>query len=312
MYLCFGISGVCTVLWVFWSLLRGFSHVNYWCWFILLFSTAYWFCLDWLIAFRVFPYCSNKSESYCFRCLTPINWYPSVSLSPTLSMNEKVEQHKKEDSQTQCLKVLGWRWCHSLMWVDSVLILMKYPRFSPSNYPTSGIRFDGLWLGQVQFDYVSKVFLTEVSSERSPRFSPSNYPTSGIKADGLRLGRVQFDFVSKVFLTEVSSESPVFPLKLPNKWYQSRWFAAWASIVWLYIESLPDRGFKWGSFMIKVRYLSVSLSPTLSRNEKVEQHIRKKTHKPNALSFFVEGGVIPLYVGSVLILVRSPPFCPLD
>jgi len=55
-----------------------------------------------------------------------------------------------------------------------------------------------------------------------------------------------------------------------------------------------------------VRYLSVSLSPTLSRNEKVEQHIRKKTYKPNALKFWVEGGVTPLYrFGSVLILVRS-------
>ena len=43
-----------------------------------------------------------------------------------------------------------------------------------------------------------------------------------------------------------------------------------------------------------VRYPSVSLSPILSRNEKVEQHIRKKTHKPNALRFWVEGGVIPL------------------
>ena len=44
-----------------------------------------------------------------------------------------------------------------------------------------------------------------------------------------------------------------------------------------------------------VRYSSVSLSPTLGRNEKVEQHIRKKTHKPNALRFWVEGGVISLY-----------------
>jgi len=44
-----------------------------------------------------------------------------------------------------------------------------------------------------------------------------------------------------------------------------------------------------------VRYLSVSLSPTLSRSEKVEQHIRKKTHKPNALRFWVEGDVILLY-----------------
>ena len=37
----------------------------------------------------------------------------------------------------------------------------------------------------------------------------------------------------------------------------------------------------------------MSLSPTL--NEKVEQHIRKKTHKPIALRFWIEGGVIPLY-----------------
>ena len=29
-----------------------------------------------------------------------------------------------------------------------------------------------------------------------------------------------------------------------------------------------------------VKYSSVSLSFTFSRNEKVEQHIRKKTHKP--------------------------------
>jgi len=50
----------------------------------------------------------------------------------------------------------------------------------------------------------------------------------------------------------------------------------------------------------------VSLSPTLDRNEKVDQHIRKKTRKLNALRFWVEGGVIPLYIGSVLILVRSP------
>jgi len=45
-----------------------------------------------------------------------------------------------------------------------------------------------------------------------------------------------------------------------------------------------------------VRDSSVSLSPTLGRNEKVERYIRKKTHKPNALRFWVEGGVIPLYV----------------
>jgi len=45
-----------------------------------------------------------------------------------------------------------------------------------------------------------------------------------------------------------------------------------------------------------VRYSSASQSPTLGKNEKIEQHIRKKTRKPNALRFWVEGGVIPLYV----------------
>jgi len=59
--------------------------------------------------------------------------------------------------------------------------------------------------------------------------------------------------------------------------------------------------------------IQVSLSPTLGRIEKVEQHIRKKTCKLNALRFWVEGGVILLYgFGSVLILVRSPRFSPSD
>jgi len=37
----------------------------------------------------------------------------------------------------------------------------------------------------------------------------------------------------------------------------------------------------------------LSLEGRLGRNEKVEQYVRKKTHKPNALRFWVEGGVIP-------------------
>jgi len=53
----------------------------------------------------------------------------------------------------------------------------------------------------------------------------------------------------------------------------------------------------WSDSHLRRRLLGiqVSLSPTLGRNEKVEQHIKKKTHKPNALRFWVEGGVIPLY-----------------
>jgi len=44
----------------------------------------------------------------------------------------------------------------------------------------------------------------------------------------------------------------------------------------------------------------MSLSPTLGRNEKVEQYIRKKTHKSNALRFWIEGSVISF--GLVLIV----------
>ena len=43
-----------------------------------------------------------------------------------------------------------------------------------------------------------------------------------------------------------------------------------------------------------VRNPSASLSPTLSRNEKVEQYIRKKTYKLNVVKFWIKGGVISL------------------
>jgi len=40
-----------------------------------------------------------------------------------------------------------------------------------------------------------------------------------------------------------------------------------------------------------VKNPSVSLRPTLTRNEKVEHYIRIKTYKPIALRFWVESGV---------------------
>jgi len=40
-----------------------------------------------------------------------------------------------------------------------------------------------------------------------------------------------------------------------------------------------------------VRNPSVSLSPTLTKIEKVEHHIRIRVHKPIALRFWVESGV---------------------
>jgi len=42
-------------------------------------------------------------------------------------------------------------------------------------------------------------------------------------------------------------------------------------------------------------YSSVSLSPTLSKNKKVKQYIRKKTYKPTTSRFWIESDVIPLY-----------------
>jgi len=59
----------------------------------------------------------------------------------------------------------------------------------------------------------------------------------------------------------------------------------------------------------------VSLSFTLSKNEKVKQYIRKKTHKPTALRFWIEGSVILLYVWPIshsygISLVMSPQILP--
>jgi len=56
----------------------------------------------------------------------------------------------------------------------------------------------------------------------------------------------------------------------------------------------------------------VSLSLTLGRNEKLEHHIRTKTHKPIALRFWVESGVNALcgwtQVSLVLYLPSETPF----
>ena len=49
--------------------------------------------------------------------------HASVSPSPTLDKNEKVEHYiKMKDSLTHCLKVLGREWCQFLIWLDSYLI----------------------------------------------------------------------------------------------------------------------------------------------------------------------------------------------
>ena len=126
------------------------------------------FYLDWLIAFRVFPYCSDKSECYCFRCLTSIRsfvikvlvfwkcfrsresvptWnglslegeivrYPSVSLSPTLSMNEKVEQHiRKKTHKPNSLRFWVEGGVISLCGLTQFSFLFISQRFLLSNSP---------------------------------------------------------------------------------------------------------------------------------------------------------------------------------
>jgi len=89
-----------------------------------------------------------------------------MSLSPTSDMNEKVEQHiRKKTRKPNALR----------FWIEGGVILLYGLAhvslfeislvFVSSDYPTSGIRAVGLRLGQVQFDPVSKVFLTEVSGK---------------------------------------------------------------------------------------------------------------------------------------------------
>ena len=56
-----------------------------------------------------------------------------------------------------------------------------------------------------------------------------------------------------------------------------------------------------------VRNPSVSLSPTLTKNEKVEYYIRIKTHKPIALRFWVESGVSALCGWAKVSLVFVSP-----
>ena len=124
----------------------------------------------------------------------------------------------------------------------------------------------------VSFPYMlANVSLFEIS----PVFSPRILPTSGIRAVGLRLGRVQFHPVSKVFLMVISGKC--VPYKCVNG-------VTSEGLRMLPLEgeciNVEERLSLEGEI---VRYSSMSLSPTLGRNGKVEQHIRKKIHQPNGL-----------------------------
>ena len=107
------------------------------------------------------------------------------------------------------------------------------------------------------------------------------------------LGEYSLILVSKVFLTEVSGKRVSYKC-VNGDTSEGSW------VMYSGLRMLPLEGecinVKEGLSLEGeiVRYSSVSLSPRLGRNEKVEQYIRKKTHKPNVLRFWVEGGVIPL------------------
>ena len=114
------------------------------------------------------------------------------------------------------------------------------------------------------------------------------------------------DHVLKVFLIEVSGKSVLY--KCVNSGISEGSWVMYSGLRMLLLKGEcinVEEGLSLEKEIL--RYSSVSLSSTLGRNEKVEQHIRKKTYKPNVLRFWVEGGVILLYgFGSVLI-VRDLP-----
>jgi len=75
--------------------------------------------------------------------------------------------------------------------------------------------------------------------------------------------------------------------------------------MFLYLKFIPKTTF------VVVRNPNVSLSSTLTRNEKVEYYIKIKTHKPIALRFWVESSVNALcgwaHVSLVLYLPSDTP-----
>jgi len=98
--------------------------------------------------------------------------------------------------------------------------------------------------------------------------------------------------------------SPVFPLFLTEDSSVSR-MSVYKSSPTLSRDEIVEQHIR-----KKIHKPCISVyksSPTLSRNEIVEQHIRKKIHKPNVLRFWVEVSVISLCgVTHFLILICLP------
>jgi len=133
------------------------------------------------------------------------------------------------------LKVLGWKWCHSLIWVGSFLILVCLSKVLPLRFSQQVVSEPGLRLGRVQFDPVSKVFLMVISGKRVLYKCVNEGTSEGswVMYSGLRMLPLEGKCINVV----------------------EEWLSLEREIV---------------------RYSSVSLSPTLGRNEKVKQHIRKE------------------------------------
>ena len=114
------------------------------------------------------------------------------------------------------------------------------------------------------------------------------------------------DHVLKVFLIEVSGKSVLY--KCVNSGISEGSWVMYSGLRMLLLKGEcinVEEGLSLEKEIL--RYSSVSLSSTLGRNEKVEQHIRKKTYKPNVLRFWVEGGVILLYGFDSVLIVRDLP-----
>jgi len=110
---------------------------------------------------------------------------------------------------------------------------------------------------------------------------------------------------------ELTKLFPWMPSLMGKKWKKTGWPTRTIRLpITKFMNSLVKFAY---IFLSRIKYSSVSPSFTLSRKEKVGQYIRKKTHKPKTLRFWIEGGVISLYgFDSCFILVGFLRFPHLD
>jgi len=85
---------------------------------------SYWFCLNWLIVFKTFLYCYDKSESYCFHSIiTPIN---SISLYKQCYVICFIKR-RKQDIKSHLNKKIG-------LSINFYLITIKTNNFTITDF----------------------------------------------------------------------------------------------------------------------------------------------------------------------------------